>query len=288
MTFSPDDSKATHFLSQLYESSFRKDIAANRLAIGLRYSMLHCSSCEESGFTMAKDNCLSGGRYCMKSSRLKDLSGEVMLVQAIKNDCTETILENANRRSAIWEYYWTFHNNCQEEFRPECSNAILKKLGIKNEVFKCIHESFEQTAKVSKDTTTDDNSPKILLQDNSILRRHMTEFMHIEHYAHFPMIKINGMVFYGPAKFQDIFSFICMHVRDSLTGCDKFLIIKDAGKSTNRRFFELIALLIVGMIVAVAVLFCRNTLKRKFDGELAYKIDQSVNEFLKKTGGSDL
>lgn len=285
IVFTPDDEVITKLLADIYQSSFYHDYVNNDLNVEVDFTMLHCTACQEKGFTMAKDNCLSGGRYCMKSSYFKDLSGEVMLVQTLKHICMERVLESSSKKRSIAQYWWTFHNSCMKEFRPECSNAILKSLGIKSQVFDCVKNSFEQTA---TNLEPAGSPPKILLQDNSILRDVEQRFVKVEHFANFPLIKVNGMVFYGQADFQSVMGFVCAHLKDNLRGCSEFSIIREVQVTGESKAFKYIALSLVVILLAVIIWRCRQALKVKFEGELAYKIDQSVNDYLKKTGGTDL
>lgn len=287
MTFSPEDSTATRFLAEMYQSAFTHDILEEKLKLKLRYSMLFCSACEERGFTMAKDNCLSGGRYCMKSINHGDnLPGEVMLIQVIKNMCTEKILREQNRPKDIWSYYWTYNMSCVNDFLPQCFNTILQRLNIKDQVFQCIKNSFEKTAETS-DTSSE---PKILLQDNSLLRSEMAEFKKIEQYSSFPMLKINGMIFYGVINYKEVVTFICQHLSDTLQGCKsiKGLNVVIVEKSGGATIFKWFAIIFVIAVFAVVIELCRRALKKKFEGELSYQIDKSISSFLERTGGSDL
>ena len=116
----------------------------------------------------------------------------------------------------------------------------------------------------------------------------MTSFSKIQNYAHFPMVKVNDMIFYGPTRFKAIMGFICTHVNDNLKGCVTGLgssreIILDKPSQAFKYAAIFVVILAVGMVLFV----CRNKLKAKFDADLAYKIDQSVSEYLKRTG-SDL
>ena len=144
----------------------------------------------------------------MKSSRIDDLTGEVMLVQTIKHTCVENVLEAKNDRKKLGEYYWVFNNTCMPTFDPKCVNKLLDRLGVKAEVFRCVTESFEKTV-MDGDLKP---SLKISLQDNEVLRRHYTTFSKVEHYGEFPMVKINGVVYYGPTTFNSIASFVCVLV----------------------------------------------------------------------------
>jgi len=281
-TFSPEDRKVSSFFSSLYESSFTNDIRKNLLAVDRKYTMLHCSACEERGYTMIQPDCLSGGRYCMRSPNYFLLTGEVMLIQTLKNKCTETILENANRRSAIWEYYWTLNASCINDFDPKCVNTILRKLNIKDEVFDCVKRSF------IKEVQTEEIEPRILLQDNEILRREMSDFSKVEHYVNFPMLKINDIIYNGPLDFKQIMNFICLHVNDKLVGCKEFFIVKELEVEGTKPVYKIFFIVISILIIGVAIEFCKRYLKRKYEGEISYKIDQSVSSFLEKTGGTDL
>ena len=86
---SPDDLKVMDFLGELYQSRFTKDLYSETIRVKLGYTILHCSSCEEKGYNMRKENCLSGGRYCMRPTNNNAVTGEVMLIQAVKNLCTD-------------------------------------------------------------------------------------------------------------------------------------------------------------------------------------------------------
>jgi len=282
VTYSPDDTVSNNLFAAIYESPFTQDISEGNLAVERKYTMFHCSACEEKGYSMAKEDCLSGGRYCMTSSRSSDISGEVMLIQTLKNKCTETILENANRRSAIWEYYWTFNKSCIREFSPKCSNAILKKLGVKDAVFNCIRNSFVKTA---LNGTTD---LKITLQDNELLRKEKEDFNKIQHYSNFPMVKLNNMIFYGQTSFNEVMGFICMHLRDNLNGCKLFQVSKEVKYSTGNAVYRWIAFIFVGVIIAFLVETCRKALRRKMEGELSFQIDKKISNFLERSGGADL
>jgi hypothetical protein len=286
MTFNPDDETATKFLSDLYSSVFTHDYLNSRILVNLNYTMLHCTQCGETGFTTAKEGCLSGGRYCMKSRYYEGLGGEVMLVQVLKNICAERIITSLPKPQMLPEYWWTIHNSCMKEFSPVCTNAVLKRLGIINQVFACVNKSFET---LNLDGSPSTSPLRIGLQDNTILRSQLNNFYKVQHFNHFPLIKINDLVYYGKIDYAEVMGFICTHINDSLQGC-KFLpktnqiVVVETGGA----IFKYLASILVIALVLWAIMVCRSKLKQKFDGELANKIDQSVTEYLKRTGGSDL
>ena len=101
IVYSPDDPSMANFFAEYSTHRLATDAS---VSIMRKYTMLHCSSCAEQGFTMAKENCLSGGRYCMKSTTDEGITGEVMLVQTLKNICAEKTLLSNNRKG-ILKYY---------------------------------------------------------------------------------------------------------------------------------------------------------------------------------------
>jgi hypothetical protein len=286
MTFSPEMSSATKFLSDLYESSFAQDLD-NDLELSLHYPVMHCDKCKENGYKTPKRDCLSGGRYCWKANSDSEHGGEIILVQALKNMCTETTLSVKDRRKELGDYYWMYHQNCMEQFTPECPNAILSKLGIKEDVFNCITSSFYSDISRSQDTIVRKH-PNIYLQDNYLLRLEKSNFNKIQHYAHFPLVSINDVVYYGPITFRSILGFICRHINDGLKGCSEFITEDDVKIQRNKGLFEASFIGLVVLFVLVAIYICKKKLRRKFDSELAYKIDQSVTEYLQKSGGTEL
>lgn len=284
LTYAPDDMKATQFLHDIFESKFTEDVVSENLKLVLGYTMLHCEECEKKGFKTPKPNCLSGGKYCMESFRIDHLNGEVMLVQVLKNVCTERVLTAKKDFMGIANYYWTFHESCVNTFEPKCSNAILKSLNIKKEVFDCINGSFFEPSNFKshghKDLT------RTLMLDNSILNNNKKSFDTMKDFSQFPLLKINGMVYYGEIAFNDVFSFVCNHVNQNFQGCSQIEIVTNIPQSA--RIYKFLVLAMIILMVVVLVYVCRNTLKAKFNRELSYKIDQSVSEYLKKSGGSDL
>ena len=110
----------------------------------------------------------------------------------------------------------------------------------------------------------------------------------VEQYGEFPMVKINGVVYYGPATFNSIASFVCRHIKDSLKGCASFVVEDVLEVTTAGRVFKWVCLVLVAGLSVALIMLCQKSMKKKFDSDLSYKIDQSVSEYLKKTGGTDL
>jgi hypothetical protein len=281
LVHTPENPVAVKFLADLFESKFSKDIGS-KINLNLRYAMMHCAKCQEQGYKLPKSDCLSGGRYCWKGIPEVPHSGEVVLVQMIKNMCVSSVLKDRQRAEDIGNYYWLYHKNCMTDLDPKCSNSILKSLGIKDLVFDCISESFEQSA--LQKGTRKSSTPNIVLQDNKLLREEKERFKKIEHYAHFPLLKVNGMVYSAPITFGSVLGFVCTHINDGLEGCNEMVKVEEVVVSTSSRTFEWIFFTIILGAVVGLIVVCRNQLRRKFDSELSYKIDQSITQYLQRTG----
>lgn len=286
MIYSPDQHSAMKFLADVAESSF-DGILDDGIEINLGIAMMTCEKCKEKGYKTPMPNCLSGGRYCWKAETEKTQGGEVVLIQAIKNLCVNTILSIKERRHEMGDYYWLFYKNCMEDFRPECSNKILSKMGIKEDVFKCITTSFYRTVQ-KEDHNLQMKHPNIFLQDNFLLKMEKQRFNKVEHYAHFPLVKINDVMYYGPISFSSIFGFICNHINDELEGCKQFITEEEKTIHRNNRLFEASILSLIVLLCLASAFVCRKKLKRKFDTDLAYKVEQSVTEYLQKNPGTEL
>lgn len=278
ITYNPDNMFSSRLLADLYSSPFLSDMNLGKLKIDHKYVILGCTACEEKKYTLQKENCLSGGRYCQRSTRSGDISGEVLLIQILKNHCVEGALKLDFKTKA--QYHWLANGVCVKDFNPKCFNKVLTKLGIKDQVFKCINSSFELGPS---------KSLNIGLNENRVLANYKREFEVVSHFSMFPLIKINGIVFYGEATYKEIMTFVCRHLNSKLGGCattfGKDTTIDVEAKGSGLKF---VIILFVVLGVAGLIEYCRRHLKKRFESQMTYQIDKSVSEYLDRTGGSDL
>jgi hypothetical protein len=277
-TYSPDDTTISSFFEGLYSSPFYYDLLnPAKFNITRNYVMLHCSSCEEKGYTSYKEDCLSGGRYCMRSKRVTGLTGEVMLIQTIKNLCVEKLARNEPDKVA--KYYWMTAASCVKEFRQVCMNAVLKELGLKDQVMACVKESFR---------AKNPASPNIILEENNMLRFEKQNFQKVEHFNAFPMLKINGVPYLGDLSYNQVMLYACQHVNERLNGCNTYkqIVVKEK-PSVSSGFKYVVIGVLVGLVLGLVV-YCRMILRKKFDSEMSHQIDKSIASFLERNGGSDI
>ena len=177
-------------------------------------------------------------------------------------------------------YYNQFFKHCARRMDTSCTLAVLEKLGIKDDVEDCYYKSV-----VDKSGTTQ-LQRNIYLNDNSVLSEAKKEFSKIENFNRFPLLKINDMIYYGPLDIDNVFGFVCKHVRSDLTGCRAYVTFLGGGD--HSRFFTIVVIMIVSLMIFILLNMCRKRLRLKFENELNYQVDASINKFLEKTGGDGL
>lgn len=279
ITYNPDNMFSAGLLTALYSSPFLSDMNAGRLQVDHKYVILHCTACEEKKYTFQQENCLSGGRYCQRSSRSSQISGEVMLVHALKNHCVDSRSLDLSLKVRA-NYHWLVNSVCVKDFNPKCTNKVLSKLGIKEQVFRCVNSSFD---------IGPSKSLNIGLNENRVLSSYKRDFDTVSHFSMFPLVKVNGIIFYGEGTFKEVMTFVCRHLNSKLVGCatvfgeDKKIDVEVSGSG-----LKIVIILFVILSVAGLIEFCRRKLKKGFEAQMSHQIDESVNEYLEKTGGSDL
>lgn len=95
----------------------------------------------------------------------------------------------------------------------------------------------------------------------------MEKFNKVKNFDRFPLLKINGIMFYGSLDSDEAFKFICMHVRHDLDGCSDHVIVKNKGHS---KIFTYIVISVVFLLVAVLAVQCRRRLVLRYENELNY------------------
>lgn len=288
MIFSPDNKDAMQFLADAYSSQFAKDIGHKKnIKLSLGYNLMHCDSCKKDGYRLPKEDCLSGGRYCMKSVYYDNLKGQEMLVQVLKNKCVTHILSTEGKEELVGEYYYLLNANCMDIYSAKCTNAVLKKLEIHDKVINCVYDSFDLSAKRHKDLVETSAKPNAMLQENYMLHLERKRFQKIEHYAHFPLLKINEIHYYGPISYYAVFGFICRHINDKFDGCPSVFTEEEITIQHNAKVFQLSLVGIIALLAMITIFACRKQMKNKFDAELSMRVDQSVTEFLQKKVKTD-
>ena len=283
--YSPDEFQGTKFISEFANSRFVHDLDDGKIEFHRHYVILHCNSCEKKRYTRPKENCISGGRYCALSNR-DNVSGESVLFQDLYNICTEKVVladktqkgsDGLGNKLRLMGYYSNFDKYCVEDMKLSCTKKILEKMNILKEVEKCFNDGFVMQ-KGAKEV-------RYFLDDNKLLKEHKQEFMAVKNFNRFPLLKIGDVVYYGPLKADNVFAFICKHVKQDLLGCGHY-IRKIDGKGNN--FLTIVIILSVAIVFLWLLNKCKTSLRIRFERQLNYQVDESINKFLERTGGEGL
>lgn len=275
------------FLRDFYNSDFTIDMIEDKMHIDLDYSMLHCESCARQGYQIHHENCVSGGRYCLRPSQgpqgksflsVFDLFGRILI-----NKCVEKILKDSlpleQAKKKIFEYYWTLAEGCLPEDKPRCTQALLEKR-IQAESFSkasaCVRESFV------KQKDKDGQEVEMELLDNTILADQRAKFEKVKDLGNFPLVQINDIVFNGPLDYHELGTYICNHLSSSFRGCydlnRKEKLVNGAGT-----FFRVIIVISIGLLVLASLMLCKRHLKERYQRELNYKVNQTIDSYMSRS-----
>ena len=284
ITAPPDDINTYSFLRDLYDSDFTKDIVDGKMKVELDYTLLHCDSCAKQGYTIQHENCVSGGRYCIQpvsQSGAEPADSNSIFGLILTNKCVEKILTETlpadKAQIKLFEYYWTLREGCIANLTSGCVFAIInKRLDLTEKVRKCMMDSFVQ----QKDPSGKSIDKELL--DNSILADIKSNFSKVKDFADFPLIRINDIIYHGQLSYNEVGTFVCDHLKGSLKGCYE-LRYEQKIAAGEGKIFKLVAF-IAGLLLVVALIgLCRQQLRRRYQTELNFKIDQTVDEYLNKS-----
>lgn len=267
-------------LRDLYESDFALDFEEGRLHIDLDYTLLHCDSCKQRGYTSSHPNCLAGGRYCLAPTT-SELSAGHIFGRILINKCVERLLNATSdeglARRKMMEYYWTLRSGCLPEDKQICTLALLdQRLGnITEQVKACVKDSF-----ISQQDA-EGHSVDMKLLDNSILMNTSAKFSKVKSFGTFPLIQVNGLVFTGQLTLSDLKSFLCGHLRGTLKGCVERKEVLVAGSGANA--YKIAVVVFNGFLAIAVIVFCKQKLQHKFRNELTYKLDETVSSYLSRS-----
>lgn len=218
------------------------------------------------------ESCLSAGRYCSMDYS-ETITGDKIIFQILNNLCAEKIIkENSeDHQMKIMEYYFKFFNSCAKQMDQNCPQAILKSMDLADKMQMCLLESLLGTPKYK-------DRPDFFLNDNKLMNKEKQNFANVENFSRFPLLKVNGIVYYGPLDIPNVFKFVCKHVREDLHGCSDYVIAQNSGK--YRLLFVIIVIITVALFIMITLNSCRSRLKVRLETEMSYKVDESINKFL--------
>lgn len=138
------------YLTALYGSKGGINFKPNFVS----WSCPHCDS------EFKKRHCLSDGKYCAMNHDMTESkyvqNGNDVILENLRMRC---VFDNARKFERFFDYISRVHELCEDRITQNCHEkamASFKELRLKNNVDKCIYESFEMSGP-EPDYSKDDN-----------------------------------------------------------------------------------------------------------------------------------
>jgi hypothetical protein len=133
---SPNDRASYHFLNKFEKYGVE---LASFAHMKIHFVTNECTGCALQGFTKAKTDCLSGGRYCMEGNY--KMNATDMLLESVYQHCLNSF--HPERYFHYIRHYTRDFLEGKCESHSICSSHYMVKLGIDpTRMFRCVTDSF--------------------------------------------------------------------------------------------------------------------------------------------------
>lgn len=259
-------------LSQSFLKNFAsigKQLTKKNAEFHPHYVFIKCLNCEKNNFQESHDDCLGGGRYCAPDpDGPGPIKGRDVVIENLRQICMFNQLSESKDYSIWFKFQEEFSNNCESKiFNDDCSNEIMKKLGLNtSEVKKCYNKSF---AKGYED----------YLSENTILREEMVDW-HSNGLHYFPALIINGQLYRGDLENSAVKLALCAgyQIKYQPEFCKEIVDeeVTEEGFSTQT---VIIALAVFFIAVAVVLLVYRHFAKQELQKEMRMQVNSAVSQY---------
>ena len=224
-------------------------------------------------------NCLGSGLYCIRPGKSGVSDGANVIRESIRQKCVYFYAyQNTNKKNweLFWDYLDNFYTKCviERTINVECSEKILKKLGIPTEsIQKCYEGSFMGNKF--------DNSEAIL--QNGFLNKDY-ELRKRNFITKAPSITINDRVYLESWKADLVFESLCASLIDKPESCYMEVTFERDLKGVSLLVF-LIILFVVTVINVGLFWICKRIIKKGVEErvdstDINNKIDNVVGSYL--------
>ena len=222
-----------------------------------------------------RKNCISSGKYCIRENN--NIKGERLLKQAIKQKCIyKYIFEEEGRNiNNFFKYMNEFYYSClfnKNEMSDKCISQIENKYFFSDKIEKCYIDSFIGANEEKQNNNYD------LILDNKILSDDKINF-HSNLINRIPSLTINGRLYTGAWKGDDIFDALCSSFIQKPSQCNAIL-------SSSYSFYKIGSIILLVLALNVIIyLICKKYLKGKIQEkvnstDINKKISSFVNSFI--------
>lgn len=100
-------------------------------------------------------------------------------------------------------------------------------------------------------------------------------------YEHFPLLKINGLVYNGDLNWNSVMHWVCSDVLSGDLRCEGWKAFQ------TRILWSLSIVSMFLLFFAVTIITCKRRLRDRMETELSAQIDQSIKIYLQESGTLD-
>ncbi len=201
-------------------------------------------------------NCLGSGLYCVRPGKSGVSDGTNVIRESIRQKCIyfETFYDkNKKKKTLFWDYLDNFYSKCvlEKAINIECSNKVLKKLGISTDnIQKCYENSFLGKKFENYDA----------IEQNEILNKDY-ELRKKNFITKAPSITINERVYLDSWKADLVFESLCASLINKPESCYMEVVFDRNLKGVSLVVF-LIILLVVITINVTLFWICKQIIKK--------------------------
>jgi hypothetical protein len=225
----------------------------------------YCTGCKAGGFQAPSPNCLSGGRYCAPDPDGNGpLEGRAIVYEDLRQICVYQLTGDKGVKS-WFEYVSNVYQNCfPSGLKEECANNSMKGIVNKDDVKKCVHDSFLGT-----DPTVHDNG--LLKAEKALWLKKGPSF--------FPSIQINNATFRGDLHPVDVSKALCSAFNTPPPNCVSTITPNPPPSGLSFGHMVVTVILVLGVLLGVLLAY-RLWMRREMQGEMKRQVTAAVSQYV--------
>lgn len=232
-----------------------------------------------------KDDCLGSGLYCVRPGKITS-DGALIVLESIRQKCVhKTIYKNdklpEQKKTLFWNFMTKFNDKCiiaKQSFNKECSDEVLKEIGIPSEkIDECVKSSFAGSSSEKEKNGYEKILKNYILDQEFDMKKQFS-------ITRVPSITINGRLYSGSLRPEYVFDAICASFMKKPEVC----YTEGAFQRKAEGFSYQACLAIVVIVIAINVILfvlCKNFIKKRIEerinkSDITGRVDAVVNSYL--------
>lgn len=206
-------------------------------------------------------NCVSQGKYCaFDPDNDGPITGRDVVLESIRQKC---IYKTGTDH--YFSYMAKFFDSCINDFTKDCSNKLIKKIGLSSsDIDDCLRGSFHKV-----NASKYDNENDILAAEKEKVKK-----LGI---TNFPNIYINKILYNGTLSPFDLLLSLCSSLNDETQECRNLKLDSETDLNITSILVVFITIFIVCLVVMAYV--CKKIAKKRFERDLNIAVDTYVTQY---------